>query len=75
MNRDMKFKIRLRDPLEIGNQFHVLAEKLKRDAPGRLYKSTTKNKPFFKKEQVFLIRKRVKGNRHDFFYWVAKTRQ
>ena len=75
MNRHIKFKRRQRDPLEIGKQFHVLAERLKRDAPGRLYKSTTKNKPFFKKEQVFLIRKRVKGNRHDLFYWVAKTRQ
>ena len=40
---------RLRDPLEIGEKVLALAKRLrKKDASGRLYKSTTENISFFK---------------------------
>ena len=39
---------RLRDPLEIGEKVLALAKRLrKKDASGRLYKSTTENISFF----------------------------
>ena len=39
---------RLREPLNIGEEVLVLAERLKKkDAPGSLFKSTTENIPFF----------------------------
>ena len=51
---------KLREPLEIGEKVLVLAERLKnKDAPGRLYKSTTQIKSYFGK-QIFIVKKRVK---------------
>ena len=41
-------KRQLREPLNLGEKVLVLAERLKKkNAPGRLYKSTTQNKSFF----------------------------
>ena len=41
-----KFKIILRDQLQIGALVLILAERLKKkDAPGKLYKSTLENRP------------------------------
>ena len=55
-NRDIKNKGRL----VIAEQILVLGQRLKKkDAPRRLYESTTENKPFFNKGQFFVIRKRV----------------
>ena len=44
-------KKRLREPLGIDEKVLVLAERLrKKDAPGRLYKSTTENTTFFSRD-------------------------
>ena len=44
----------------------------KKDAPGTLYKSTTKSVPFFNREQIFIVRKVLeKINSYD--YWILKT--
>ena len=68
-NREIKNRKRLRDP----EQVLVLGERLKKkDEPGRLYKTATESKPFFRKDQVFLMRKRVRQNRYKFFNWVLK---
>lgn len=49
-----------RNLLDIGEKVLVIAEWLKKkDASGNLYKSTTENKPFFNKDKVFTINKRV----------------
>ena len=62
-------KKRLRDPLEIGEKVLVLAERLrKKDAPGRLHKSTTENKSFFNKDKIFTISERSKLNYNTYLY-------
>ena len=69
---DFKRKKKLRDPLTIGERVLILASRLKKkDAPGVLYKSTTENKPFFSKKQVYVIRKIVKIT--DIFHsWISE---
>ena len=62
----------MREPLKIGEKVLALAERLKKkDAPGNLYKSTTKNILFFKREQVFVVRKIVKIT-NNYQYWISK---
>ena len=49
----------------------MLAERLKKkDAPGRFFKTTTENRPFFKKDQISVIRKRTKIN-NVFYNWIS----
>ena len=58
--------------LDIGEKIPVLAKRLKKkDAPGFLYKSTTENKPFLNKDQLFVIRKRVPID-NSYYNWVCK---
>ena len=65
---------RLRDPLEIGEKILVLAERLrKKDAPGRLCKSTTKNKSFFNRDRIFTISERSKLNNNTYIYWLKEN--
>ena len=69
---DFKRKKKLRDPLTIGERVLILASRLKKkDAPGVLYKSTTENKPFFSKKQVYIIKKIVKVT-GTFNYWISE---
>ena len=72
VNIDLKRKKKLREPLTIGERVLILASRLKKkDAPGVLYKSTTENKPFFNKKQIYTVKKIVKIN--DIFnYWISK---
>ena len=50
--------MRLRENLRVGEQVPVLAERLwKKDTPGKFYKSLTQNKPYFNKNEAFVIRK------------------
>ena len=72
INIDLKRKKKLREPLTIGERVLILASRLKKkDAPGVLYKSTTENKPFFNKKQIYTVKKIVKIN--DIFnYWISK---
>ena len=64
---------KLRSPLVVGKKVLALAERLqKKDAPGNLYKSTTKNMSFFNRKQVFVVGKVVpREDLHD--YWISKT--
>ena len=53
----------------------VLAERLKKkDVPGKLYKSTTENRPFFN-IRIFTINKRVKVNNGPCYYWLEENGQ
>ena len=60
-NLQLRQRRTLRSPLDIGETVLVLAERLrKKDAPGKLYKSTTENRPFFNRNRIFTINKRVR---------------
>ena len=51
----------LRSPLNLTEKVLVLAERLrKNNAPGRLYKSSTENMPFFNRNRIFTIYKHTK---------------
>ena len=59
--------------LTVGKKVLVLAERLrKKDAPGNLYKSTTKNTPFFNRNEVFIVRQVVPTD-GTYYYWILKT--
>ena len=69
---DFKRKKKLRNPLTIGERVLILASRLKKkDAPGALYKSTTENKPFFSKKQVYIVKKIVEVA-GIFMYWISE---
>ena len=44
----------------------------KKETPGNLYKSTTENKSFFNREEIFIVRKIV-PHQDSFDYWISKT--
>ena len=72
ISSDKKMRKKLRDPLKIGKKVLVLAERIrKKDAPGKLYKSTTENFSFFNREKVFIIRK-VLLKEKTFYYWISE---
>ena len=69
---DFKRKKQLREPLLIGERVLILASRLKKkDSPGILYKSTTENKPFFSRKQIYIVRKIVQVSK-TFNYWVLE---
>ena len=71
--KDIQNPGKLRDPLATGKKVLVLAERLpKKDAPGRLYKSTTQNKAFLNKNKIYIIKKRVKTTSNEWYYWLAE---
>ena len=56
-----KRKGTLSSPLNLTEKVLLLAERLrKKDAPGRLYKSSTENIPYFNRNRIFTIYKCVK---------------
>ena len=62
-------------PLMIGEKVLSLSERIKKkDAPGKLYKSTTQNQSFFNKDKIFIVKKRVKTISNDWYYWVAEEK-
>ena len=68
-------KKRLRDPLETDENVIALAEHLrKKDAPGRLYKSTTENKTFFNGDRIFTIPARSKTKQQHVFVLAQRKR-
>ena len=74
--KDNRKKRKQRDPLDIGEKVLVIAERLKRkNAPGNLYKSTTENKPFFNRDRVFIINKKVLVDNEDSYYYWLKENQ
>ena len=72
VNVDIRKRKKLREPLHVSDRVLILASRLKKkDAPGVLYKSTTENKPYFSRKQVYVIKKVVKiGNTYN--YWISK---
>ena len=68
-NLDAQKKRRLRDPLDVGEKVLVLAERLKKkDASCRLYKNTTENRPYFNRNGIFTINKRVHTSDNTYYY-------
>ena len=66
----------LRSPLYLDEKVLVLAEKLKKkDASGKLFKSTTNNMPYFNRNRIFTIYKRAKLNNGSYLYWVEEDGQ
>ena len=63
-----------RSPLNIGEKVLVLAERLKKkDAPGKLFKSSNDNIPFFNRNRIFTIYKKVKLNNNSYLYWLEEN--
>ena len=61
-------KLKLRSPLEVGEEVLVLASRLKKkDSPGKFYKSSVDNKSYFHKSQTFLITNRQKIDEKSFY--------
>ena len=59
--------------MNIGEKVLVLAERLKKkDAPGKLYKNTTENKPFSNRDRIFTIDKNVRLNDGAYLYWLKE---
>ena len=68
---DIRKKKRLRSPLNIGESVLILASRLKKkDEPGRFYKSSTENRPYFNREKIFKITHRLKRENAKYFYWL-----
>ena len=71
--QDNKKHKKLREPLVVGEKVFGLGERLKKkDVPGVFYKSTTENKPFFNKDEIFFIR-RIAFIDNFYNYWISKT--
>ena len=69
-------KRRLCDHLDIDEKVLLLAETLKKkDAPGRLYKSTTENRPYFNRNRIFTINKRVLMGGNTYYYGLKENGQ
>ena len=67
-------KKRFRKPLDIDEKFLALAKRLrKKEAPGRLYTSTTESKTFFNRDKVFTISARSKLNKGTYMYWLNES--
>ena len=74
MTKKDSYKRKTRDPLNIGEKVLVLSERLKKkDTPGKLYKASTQNKTFYNKDNVFIIRKRLKSLDNVWYYWISEA--
>ena len=66
----------LRTSFNLTEKVLGLAERLrKKDAPGRLCQSSTENMPFFTRNKIFTIYKRVKLENGTFLYWLDEDGQ
>ena len=66
-----KRRRKLCNPLYLDEKVLVLAERLKKkDAPSKFFKASTDNIPFFNREKVFRIYKRVKLDNGSYLYWL-----
>ena len=75
VNIDFRKRRRLREPLDISERVLILASRLKKkDAPGVLFKSTTENKPFFSRKQVYIVKKIVKID-NSYSYWLSEEQK
>ena len=46
---------------------------LKKDASGKFFKSSTDNIPFFNRNRIFTIYKKVKLNNNSCLYWLEEN--
>ena len=53
-------------------KFLYLLKEKKKDPPGVFYKSTTENKPFLSRDEIFFIR-RIAFINNSYNYWISKT--
>ena len=68
-------KRKLRSPLNLDEKVLVLAERLKKkDAHGSLYKASTENIPFFNRDRILTIYKRVELENGVHLYWIEENR-
>ena len=66
----------LRSPLNLTENFQCQLKDLeKKDAPGRLYKSSTENMPFFNRNRICTIYKRAKLENGTYLYWLEEDGQ
>ena len=72
MKKDKSLYRRLRQPLKVEERVLALTERLKKDTPKHLYKSTTENISFFNREQIFVVRRVVKTSEGNYLYWILK---
>ena len=69
-----KRRKKLRDSLELNEKVLALSERLKKkDAPGILFKASTENIPFFNRNHIFTIYKRVKLENGIYLYWLKEN--
>ena len=67
---------KLRSPLKIGEKVIILAERIKKkDPPSKFYKASTDNIPFFNRENIYTVYKKVNNNRGTFYYWLLDDKQ
>ena len=72
---DKKKKKKLRSPLSVGEDVLILAARLKKkDEPGKLYKSSTENRPYFNRDKIFKISHRVLRENRKYFYWLENLK-
>ena len=72
---DQRKRRKLRFPLNIGESVLILASRLKKkDEPGKLYKSSTENRPYFNREKIFIISHRMKRENGKYFYWLENMK-
>ena len=66
----------LRSLFYLDEKVLVLAERLKKkDAPGKFFKSTTDNIPYFNRNRIFTIYKRTKLSNGSYLYWIEEDGQ
>ena len=46
---------------------------LKKDVPGKFFKSSTDNIQFFNRNRIFTIYKKVKLNNNSYLYWLEEN--
>ena len=60
--------------MNIGEKVLVLAERLKKkNAPGKFFKSSAENIPFFNRDRIFTIYKRVRLHNNSYLYWLEEN--
>ena len=70
----LRKKKKVRVPLEIGEDFLLLSSRIKKKSdPGKFYKSTVDNKPFFDKNAIFTITNR-QNIENKMFYWIMNKK-
>ena len=66
----------LRSSLNLTEKVLVLAERpRKEDVPGRLYKSSKENMPYFNRNRIFTNCKRIKSENGTYSYWLEEDGQ